>query len=286
MQAFSSLVYRNVCSNGSLTDSRGEWAALCPSIKSGFVEESTFARHLEALHQRVDLITLARVKRFFAAPLISRQEASCPDVRPSTLLTFDGGWRGTLDLAVPILQRYAAEATVFITPSLLDTPGFLKASELHNLPSALRIGSHCQTHRFLNEMTDAEIREELRVSKHELEQLSDQAVDTVSISDDVVDHRVQRIAHELGYALIFTSEVQLNSLWSGPANIGRAAMQTATTADMATDFAEGNFGIEPIRQMVLSLPQRVLGPGRYRRMRAWWMGENLTEHEMLVAHGR
>ncbi len=280
MQAFACLMYHNVCENGSLAETTGEWAALSPSIRSYFVEEGLFAAQIAALQRSVDLITLERVRNFFASPVPRGRELPLPDVRPSTLLTFDDGWRGTLDLAVPILQKYAAEATVFITSNLLDTPGFLRANELHRLPPQLQIGSHGRTHGFLNEMTDAEIREELRVSKHELERLSGREVDTVAIPNGAVDERVRRIAEELGYRLVLTSEVHLNSHWSGPTHIGRAAIRSSTTPEVVSQFAEGNFGVEPLRRMVLSLPKRILGPQRYRQLRARWMGEKSSQKEM------
>ncbi len=280
MQTFSCLMYHNVCANGSLADPTWEWDALSPSIKSYFVEETAFASQIGLVRWHADPVTLDQVRKFFAPSTSLPHNPPQPDARPSTLITFDDGWRGTLDLAVPVLQRHAAEATVFITTSLLDTPGFLRAAELHSLPPELQVGSHCKTHGFLNEMTDAKIREELRVSKEELEQLTGRPIDTVAIPNGAVDNRVRRIAQELGYALVFTSEVHLNSRWSGPVHIGRSAIRSTTRPDEVRQFAEGNFGLDPFRRMVLSLPKRILGPVRYRSLRAWWMGEQTTQREM------
>ena len=280
MQTFSCLMYHNVCANGSLADPHGEWAELSPSIKSYFVEETAFASQIGLVRWHANPVTLEQVRNFFVHSVSSHLLSASPDSRPSTLITFDDGWRGTLDLAVPVLRKHAAEATVFITTSLLDTPGFLRAAELHSLPPELQVGSHCKTHGFLNEMTNAEIREELRVSKLELEQLTGRPIDTVAIPNGAVDNRVRRIAQELGYTLVFTSEVHINSRWSGPVHIGRSAIRWTTRPDEVRQFAEGELGLEPFRRMVLSLPKRILGPVRYRRLRAWWMGEKTTQREM------
>ena len=129
-------------------------------------------------------------------------------------------------------------------------------------------------------MSDAEIREELRVSKEELEQLTGRPIDTVAIPNGAVDNRVRRIAQELGYALVFTSEVHINSRWSGPVHIGRSAIRWNTRPEEVRLFAEGELGLDPFRRMVLSLPKRILGPQRYRRLRAWWMGETSSQREM------
>lgn len=280
MQAFSCLMYHNVCSDGSLEDPTGEWSSLSPSIRSYFVEESAFSAHMSSVMRSCDLITLDKVKNFFNSPMARSADPGLPDARPSTLITFDDGWRGTLELAAPILQRHAAEATVFMTSNLLDTPGFLKASELHQLPSQLRIGSHCKTHRFLNEMSETEIREELLFSKSELERLSSREVISVAIPNGAVDDRVRRIAMEIGYSLVFTSDVHQNSHWTGADQIGRAAVRTSTSTNTVRMFAEGHYGIDPIRSAVLSFPKRLLGPKRYRRWRAWCLGEKSTHQEM------
>jgi peptidoglycan/xylan/chitin deacetylase (PgdA/CDA1 family) len=284
MQTFSCLMYHNVCSNGSLADPHGEWAALSPSIKSYFVEETAFASQIGLVRLHANPVTLDQVRNFLTHSVSSHLLSASPDPLPSTLITFDDGWRGTLDLAVPILKRHGVEATVFITTTLLDTLGFLRASELHSLPSELQVGSHCKTHGFLNEMTDVEIREELRVSKLELEQLTGRPIDTVAIPNGAVDNRVRRIAQELGYTLVFTSEVHVNSRWSGPVHIGRSAIRWNTRPEEVRQFAEGELGFDPFRRMVLSLPKRILGPVRYRRLRAWWMGEKTTQREMNGLH--
>ena len=82
MQAFACLMYHNVCENGSLSDASGEWAALSPSIKSYFVEESAFAAQMALMQRSVDLIKLERVERFFASPVPRQRDISLPDARP------------------------------------------------------------------------------------------------------------------------------------------------------------------------------------------------------------
>lgn len=280
MQAFSCLMYHNVCANQSLSSPHGEWSELSPSIRSYFVEESAFEVQLASIQRSADLISLSQARNFFTSPVERKRRAPSVDLRPSTLLTFDDGWSGTLDLAVPVLRKFAAEATVFITTNLLSTRGFLHANELQHLPPQLQIGSHCRTHRFLNELPNDQIREELAKSKAELERLSGRLVDSVAIPNGAIDDRVRDIAHELGYALIFTSEAHINSLWTGPRSIGRAAIRSTTPCETVVNYALGEYGIEPIRQLVLSVPKQVLGPARYRKLRAWWMGELSTQKEM------
>ena len=308
MQSFACLMYHNVVRNGSLREPSNEWAALSPSILSYFVEERAFAEQIAALKSSVELVTLQQVREFYASVLPSppgrgaggegapaADHATLPTntgslatsatTSKATLLTFDDGWAGTLHLAAPILRAANSEATVFVTTDLIDKPGFLTSSELANLPKELQVGSHTKTHCFLNELPSDQIREELRVSKQVLEEITGREIDTISIPNGAVDRRVTQIASEVGYRLVFTSEVHSNTRHSGPLEIGRAAVRTNSTTQQILHFARGEYGRESLRRLVLGLPKAILGPGRYRRLRARLLGEQGGQLEMtdLVA---
>lgn len=169
---------------------------------------------------------------------------------------------------------------MFVTTGFLDRPGFLRSSDLQRLPAELQLGSHGLTHRFLNELTDLEIRDELRTSRRILEDLSGRQVDTVGIPNGAIDDRVTRIAEEEGYSLLFHSEVHINSQWTGPLSIGRVAIRSGTPDGRVQEFAQGEFGLDPVRRLMLGIPKRILGPERYRRWRSWWLGEQSGQKEM------
>jgi peptidoglycan/xylan/chitin deacetylase (PgdA/CDA1 family) len=291
MQSFACLMYHNVVRDGSLREPSNEWAALSPSILGYFVEERAFAEQIAALKSSVELVTLQQVREFYAVAEVARLPknpgslATSATTSKAALLTFDDGWAGTLYLAAPILRAANAEATVFVTTDLIDKPWFLTRSELANLPKELQVGSHTKTHCFLNELPSDQIREELRVSKQVLEEITGHEIDTISIPNGAVDRRVTQIATEVGYRLVFTSEVHSNSRQSGPLEIGRAAVRTNTQTQQILQFAHGEYGRESLRRLVLGLPKAILGPGRYRRLRARLLGEQGGQLEMadLVA---
>lgn len=299
MESFACLMYHNVVRDGSLSGLSPEWAALSPSILSYFVEERAFAEQVAALKTAVKLVTLQQVREFYAdrPPSPPRRGAGgegspaadssggTQDGRSLTtsataLLTFDDGWAGTLHLAAPILRDAGAEATVFVTTDLIDKPVFLTRSELANLPKELQLGSHTKTHCFLNELPENRIREELRVSKQVLEEITGREIDTISIPNGAVDKRVKQIAAEVGYRLVFTSEVHSNTRQTGALEIGRAAVRTNTQTQQILQFAQGEYGRESWRRLVLGLPKTILGPGRYRRLRARLLGEQGGQLEM------
>ncbi|MFN4009159.1 MAG: polysaccharide deacetylase family protein [Pannonibacter sp.] len=43
-----------------------------------------------------------------------------PEARPFVVLTFDDGYRSNIDLALPVMERYAAPATIFVPTGMVD----------------------------------------------------------------------------------------------------------------------------------------------------------------------
>lgn len=62
----------------------------------------------------------------------------------SVLLTFDDGYKGVFQYALPILKKYHVKATIFITTSYINHPTFLKWEELDELVKSnlFTLGSH------------------------------------------------------------------------------------------------------------------------------------------------
>ena len=113
-----------------------------------------------------------------------------------------------------------------------------------------------------------------------LEAATGREIDTISIPNGAVDKRVKQIAAEVGYRLVFTSEVHSNTRQAGPLEIGRAAVRTSTSPQQILQFAQGEYRRESWRRLMLGLPKTILGPGRYRRLRARLLGEQGGQLEM------
>jgi peptidoglycan/xylan/chitin deacetylase (PgdA/CDA1 family) len=96
----------------------------------------------------------------------------CCNLQAMVTFSFDDGFESTYTKAFPILQKYGYPATVFVIASAIDTPGYLTASQLRELQSkGWEIGSHTLTHRFLTELSNEELLEELIKSKTTLDSL-------------------------------------------------------------------------------------------------------------------
>lgn len=294
---FLSLMYHNVVEDGFFESPRGTYARLSPSITSYFLEESAFRQHIAWLQRETTPLTLSDVRnellpRVADAPfrpdVIAAPTRSWPERRPRVQVTFDDGWKESVDRAGPILAEAGMEALVFVTTDLIGKPMFLSRGELQRLPAHYRIGSHARTHDFLNELSETAIREELVTSRKVLEDITGKPVDTISIPNGAIDARVRRIAVEADYRLIYTSDVHANGPQTGPLAIGRIAIRDTTTAAHLENAISGTgLSSQSLRRGLLNIPKTILGPRRYRRLRGWLIGERSDQLEMTdLGRGR
>lgn len=76
------------------------------------LDRMAFARQIEFLTRHTTILPLREV--------VQSLERGTPLPRHTAVLTFDDGYRNVLTEAAPILEQYAAPATVFLVTSLLD----------------------------------------------------------------------------------------------------------------------------------------------------------------------
>ncbi|MHB2169653.1 polysaccharide deacetylase family protein [Alsobacter sp. R-9] len=86
--------------------------------------------------------------------LVDMDEASRrlgdPDASPFAVVTFDDGYKDTLDVALPILRRHGAPATVYVTPGFADRSAPLWWLDLEHAIARLDqvevpLGDGCET---------------------------------------------------------------------------------------------------------------------------------------------
>lgn len=132
--------------------------------------------------------------------------------RRSVVLTFDDGCRCFRDHALPELQARGMTATLFVVSRELGgtnrwdreagerTEELLGAGDLLRLATAgIEIGSHGRHHRDLPMCSDAELQEELRGSRADLEGLLGAPVHTFCYPFGHVDARSREAARAAGY---------------------------------------------------------------------------------------
>jgi peptidoglycan/xylan/chitin deacetylase (PgdA/CDA1 family) len=274
MHAFVSLMYHNVVRQGE------KYPELSPSVTSYFVDHATFAAQVTELCRLGRCIDLATVRAFYDPE--TSAFSHLPHSEPLVHITFDDGWQGAVDVAGPILESYGCSALLFVATGLVDCPHFVSRSLLRKLPvDTLQVGSHARTHRFLNRLHKDEIRDELQSSKSFLEDTVGYEVDTLSIPGGAVDGRVRQIAADVGYRLLFTSEIYANTRHVGPMRIGRIAIKATTTMDDFGRYVQHNLGREQLRRLLLGIPKRVLGLRGYERLRRRLLGAGQDQHDMV-----
>ncbi len=137
----------------------------------------TFRRQIETLVARkIPVVPLSRV-------------ASTPG---AVAITFDDGFRNFLEHAAPVLTQYRLPATVFVVSAYCGRqnswPQFVTGiprldlmtwNELNQLPPDLiALGAHTVNHADLSKLPEAQIREELRPCRLELEERTGRTVET------------------------------------------------------------------------------------------------------------
>ncbi len=116
---------------------------------------------------------LDMLRRFGDFASVSEALAHLADgVGRRVCLTFDDGYMGAFNHAVPILAGDAIPATFFLVPRWLDEgrPGIIGWEECRRLKAAgMEIGSHSLTHRRLIDLASTEVMQELAGSRARIE---------------------------------------------------------------------------------------------------------------------
>ena len=133
------------------------------------------------------------------------------------LLTFDDGYRGLLDRAIPALEARAIPALIFLPSAFvgrentweLGLPGrrfeHLGWDEAADLARrGFSFGSHAGTHRDLTRLPREIVREELAGSKEEIESRLGRAVRSLSYPFGRVNGIVRDEAERSGYRAAFS----------------------------------------------------------------------------------
>ncbi|MDX6267134.1 MAG: hypothetical protein QOD70_1874 [Frankiales bacterium] len=189
--------------------------------------EPNLAAHLDALQDR---------GRFMQWPEgLAAITGAAPLEVPTFSLTFDDGHKEWVGGVLTLLQERNITATFFVTTNKVvggrSRTSLTWADCAELLAAGMLIGSHSVTHRRLTLLADAEAREEIFLSKQELEQRLGIDVQDFSIPYGLPGHdfgeRELALIAEAGYRSSVTALPGRNGAGQSPYEVRRCGLHPA-----------------------------------------------------------
>lgn len=195
-----------------------------------------------------------------------------PDRARHAIITFDDGDISNLRVALPALVKRRMVAEFFVTADFVGQPGRLAPQDLRTLADAgMSVQAHGNSHRYMDELSLAEVERELSDSKYRLEAFLDEPVTALALPGGRGGERERTLALGMGYLDVLGSVPGRNRRWSR----GHYLQRLAVTRGLAlADFASmvSGRGVLPVamqaRYHVLAWAKRLLGNQRYEHFRA------------------
>ena len=190
--------------------------------------------------------------------------------KSSVLITFDDGCLSVKQQALPILKKYEACATVFVTTDpnsyIFNLGGHaqrrLTDEELREISGEyIQVGSHAVSHRPLTALPPDDIRFELTESKKELERIISQEVSYLAIPGNWHNRKVMAIARESGYKAVWYSRPGITTANANPFGLPRLNVEGYLDLSQFI-FSIGRLGIAQRKAVstIKILPGYFVGP--------------------------
>ena len=197
------------------------------------------------------------------------QALGFPDGR-SVAITFDDGCETDLLAAAPLLKCAHFGATFYITTCNLGKRGFLNLAQLRELSElGFDIGCHSRTHRYLTDVSEEELRDEITTVKGDLEHMIGRPVLHFSCPGGRCDARVIAVAKEAGYHSVATSRTAPNFPGSDSFGLARVVVMRNTSPVTFQHWCEGKaLWTIQAKETARAAAQRLLGNSTYDRMRS------------------
>lgn len=182
------------------------------------------------------------------------------------IVSFDDGYRIWAQEVLAILNGLNLKAYFFICIKNIHDASILKGHIRALHENGMAIGSHSVTHRFMHRLSEKEIFEELHQSKRTLEDIIGQPVECFSVPRGVHNDSVIRIAKEVGYKHVFTSQIGTNECFNYV--LKRVAIKRDVNLEGFKNILDGEpLGEMAFEQRLKDRAKEVLGIEFYNRLR-------------------
>lgn len=116
------------------------------------------------------------------------------------VITFDDGFSGNFNHALPVLRQYGLTATFFVVSNRVGDPDMLTWPQLREMHRhGMAVESHTANHPLLSTLSSESTREELALSRRMIEGALGSQVAFVSLPNGDSNPHYARIARESGY---------------------------------------------------------------------------------------
>ena len=232
-----------------------------------------------AVTRKVFRQQLAEIKRQDAKPQslasILASSLTASDSSRDVVFTFDDGHASNADAAADLAEA-GGSGDFFVNSSTVCQPNNLNWATLREMAGAgASIQSHGHTHRYFNELSESEIRYELLTSKHEIEARIGLPVTIFAPPGGRLQPAVARIAREVGYVAICSSNVGLWGRNSATWNIPRFAVLRETGDGQFRQWvSQDRLALMHLtaRQTALDAAKKIFGNRGYEKLRARLLG--------------
>ncbi|MFA6850169.1 MAG: polysaccharide deacetylase family protein [Selenomonadaceae bacterium] len=123
------------------------------------------------------------------------------------ILTFDDGYRDNYTYAYPILKKYGFKGTIFVITSFMDVqPNYITWEQAKEMEAdgTIDIESHTVDHKSMTGLSDDQLRDELVLSKREIEQRLGKQVNFMAYPTGTYNLHIAQFVKEAGYKGAFT----------------------------------------------------------------------------------
>ncbi len=225
-----------------------------------------FAAHLDALQAAGACIGSAR-------------DGLQQSAAKAVWIGFDDGDASNYSQALPVLIERGLRADFFVNPARVGSAGYCHWSELRALADAgMSVQSHGLTHTYFTHLSTPQLREELRVSKAQIEQQLGQPVTLLAPPGGRAPGGLADLALALGYHAVLGSAPGI-ARWSPQQKSARVLPRVAVTAghdsaQVLRWFTQGQRALLPLQMRYhgLALAKRLLGDKRYEQVRTRLLG--------------
>jgi peptidoglycan/xylan/chitin deacetylase (PgdA/CDA1 family) len=190
------------------------------ALAAAHVPDDVYTVTLSEFEQQLDLMRQSGVPIASALPESWFENTSSSGHQIG--ITFDDGLKSDL-LAAALLEKNGLSGIFFISTANIGKAGYLDQADIRQLETmGMHVGSHSHDHVRLNTLSIENARQQMRVSKEQLESILLRPVDALAFPGGGYDRSVISAAFESGFRYLMTTDWGFNRI---PENASRAVFK-------------------------------------------------------------